>query len=223
MKWIGAAMTTQYYTGPNYGGRFLGFLLALVLGASAFAVFVRHSTTGRAGRMVALITGRGASHELSEPAVVVKMQRLGHMPTAVYSLDTVVADGLSAGTASGAPGGERILLVVHGASVAGIDMAQLKPEDVRIDASTHSIHVTLPPAQLFSTKLDDQRTRLVERSSGLLVPMGQALGPVNRVRAQDQMQQTALADGILDAARANARASVSALLSSLGFEQVDVK
>jgi hypothetical protein len=37
------------------------------------------------------------------------------------------------------------------------------------------------------------------------------------------MQQTALGDGILDAARANARASVSALLSSLGFEQVDVK
>ena len=216
-------MTTQYYTGPNYAGRFLGFLLALVLGAAAFAVFARHSTTGRAGRMVARITGRGVSSDNSLPAVVEKMQRLGRMQTAVYSLDTVVADGLSAGTASGAQGGDRMLLVVHGASVAGIDMAQLKPEDARIDASTHSIHVTLPPAQLFSTKLDDRRTRLVERSSGLLVPMGQALGPATRARAQDQMQQTALGNGILDAARANARANVSALLYSLGFEQVEVK
>jgi hypothetical protein len=216
-------MTTQYYTGPHYGSRFLGFLLALLLGAAGFAVLVRHSTTGRAGRMVALITGRGASQELSEPAVAVKLQRLGHMQTAVYSLDTVVEGGLSAGTASGTPGGDHMLLAVHGASVAGIDMAQLKPEDVRIDIATHSIHVTLPPVQLFSTTLDDRRTRLVVRSSGLLAPMDQALGPETRARAQDQMRQTALGDGILDAARANARASLTVLLDSLGFEQVDVK
>jgi len=216
-------MTTQYYTGPNYGGRFLTFLLALALGAAGFAVFVRHSTTGRAGRMVALITGRGASQELSGPAVAVKLQRLGHMQTAVYSLDTMVEDGLSAGAASGAQGGDSILLVVHGESVAGIDMAQLKPEDVRIDAGGLSIHVTLPPALLFSTTLDDRRTQLVVRSTGQLVPMNQPLGPVTRARAQDQMRQTALGDGNLDAARANARASVSVLLNSLGFEQVDVK
>jgi hypothetical protein len=213
-------MTTQYYTGPSYGGRFLGFLLALVLGAAAFAVFAHHSTTGRAGRMVALITGRGVSSGLSVSAVVEKMQRLGRMQTAVYSLDTVVEDGLSA---SGAQGGDRMLLAVHGVSVAGVDMSQLKLEDVRIDAGGHIIHVTLPLAQLFSTKLDDRRTRLVERSSGLLVPMDQALGPATRARAQDRMQQTALGDGILDAARANARASLTVLLDSLGFEQVDVK
>ncbi len=94
---------------------------------------------------------------------------------------------------------------------------------MRIDAATRSIHVTLPPAQLFATTLDDQRTRVLVRSTGLVVPTGQALGPVTRARAQDQLQQTALGDGILDAARRNTRATVTALLSSLGFEQVDVK
>ncbi len=216
-------MTTQYYTGPNYGGRFLGFLLALVLGAAGFAVFARHSTTGRAGRIVTLITGRGVSSDNSLPAVVEKMQRLGRLQSAVTSLDTVVADGLTTPTPTGAPGGERILLVVHGESVAGIDMAELRPEDVRIDAGGHGIHVTLPPAQLFSTTLDDQRTRVLVRSTGLPVPTGQALGPATRARAQDQLQQTAQAEGILDAAHRNARATVTALLSSLGFEQVDVK
>jgi hypothetical protein len=216
-------MTTQYYTGPNYGGRFLSFLLALALGAAGFAVFVRHETTGRAGRIATLITGRGASSDNSVPAVVEKIQRLGRLQSAVTSLDTVVVDGLTTPTPSGAPGGERILLVVHGESVAGIDMAELRPEDVRIDAATRSIHVTLPPAQLFATTLDDQRTRILVRSTGLLVPMGQALGPETRARAQDQLQQTAQAEGILDAARKNARATVTPLLSSLGFEQVDVK
>jgi hypothetical protein len=216
-------MTTQYYTGPNYGGRFLAFLLALVLGAAGFAIFVRHATTDRAGRIATLITGRAASSDNSLPAVVGKIQRLGRMQSAVTSLDTVVVDGLSAPTPSGAPGGERILLVVHGESVAGIDMAELRPEDVRIDAGMHSIHVTLPPAQLFATTLDDQRTRVLVRGTGLPVPTGQALGPETRARAQGQLQQTAQAEGILDAARRNACATVTALLSSLGFEQVDVK
>jgi hypothetical protein len=53
--------------------------------------------------------------------------------------------------------------------------------------------------------------------------MNQTLGPEIRARAQDQLQQAALGDGILDAARRNAHATVTALLYSLGFEQVDVK
>jgi hypothetical protein len=215
-------MTTQYYTGPNYGGRFLGFLLALLLGAAAFAFFVRHETTGTMGRILTRITGRAAGVDSSVPAVVENIQRLNRLETVVYSMDTVVADGLSLATPSGAPG-ERVPLVVHGKSVAGIDLAQLKPEDVRIEAGGHGIEVTLPPAQLFSTKLDDQRTRILVRSTGTLVPMNQALGPEIRARAQDQLQQAALGDGILDAARRNAHATVTALLYSLGFEQVDVK
>ena len=215
-------MTTQYYSGPNYGGRFVGFLLALLLGAAAFAVLVRHETTGTMGRMLTRITGRAASIDSSVPAVVEKIQRLNRLETVVYSMDTVVADGLSMATPSGAPG-ERVPLVVHGKSIAGIDLAQLKPEDVRIDADGHGIEVTLPPAQRFSTRLDDQRTRVLVRSTGTLVPMNQALGPEVRARAQDQLQQTALGDGILDAARRNAHATVTALLYSLGFDQVDVK
>ena len=215
-------MTTQYYSGPNYGGRFLGFLLALLLGAAAFAVFVRHETTGTMGRILTRITGRAASIDTSVPAVVEKIQRLNRLETVVYSMDTVVADGLSLTTPSGAPG-DRVPLVVHGKSIAGIDLAQLKPEDVRIDAGGHGIEVTLPPAQLFSTTLDSQRTRVLVRSTGQMVPMNQALGSEIRARAQDQLQQAALGDGILDAARRNAHATVTALLYSLGFEQVDVK
>ena len=120
---IGAAMTTQYYTGPNYGGRFFRFVLAMALGAAGFAIFVRHSTTGRAGRIVTLITGRGVSSDNSLPAVVEKMQRLGR-PAVRRHLAGHGGCGRSlSSTPSGAPGGDRILLVVHGESVAGIDMA----------------------------------------------------------------------------------------------------
>jgi hypothetical protein len=119
--------------------------------------------------------------------------------------------------------GDKILLVVHGQSIAGIDLSQLKPEDVRIDANNQrSIHVNLPPSQVFVTSLDNEHTRVYARSTGLLVPVDQNLESDTRAKAQQQLQAAAMTDGILDAARKNARATIAALLYSLGFQQVEV-
>jgi hypothetical protein len=197
-------------------------VLALVLGAAGFAVFVRHATTGALGRFATLITGRATTFDASVPVVVERIQRLNRLETVVYSLDTVVEGDITSPILPDALAGDRILLVVHGQSIAGIDLSQLRPEDVRIDPGTHSIHVTLPPSQLFLTTLDNQHTRVYARSTGLLVPVDQNLESNTRAKAQNQLEQSALSDGILDAARKNARATVATLLYSLGFQQVDV-
>jgi hypothetical protein len=218
----GATMTTQYYSGPHYGGRFIGIVLALILGAVTLAVFVRHATTGALGRIATLITGRTTTFDTSVPVVVEQMQRLSRLETVVYSLDTVVEGDRSSPVLPDALAGDRILLVVHGESIAGIDFSQLKPEDVRIDAGTHGSHVTLPPSQMFVTTLDNQHTRVYSRDTGWLVSPDQNLESDTRAKAQDQLQKAALTDGILDAARRNARATVTTLLYSLGFQQVDV-
>jgi hypothetical protein len=215
-------MTTQYNSGPNYSGRFLGFLLALLLGAAGFAIFLRHATSGALGRIATLITGRTTTFDTSVPAVVEKIQRLNRLETVVYSLDTVVEGDRTSPILPDLLAGDRILLVVHGQSIAGIDLSLLKSEDVRIDPANRSIHVTLPASQLFVTTLDNQHTRVFARSTGLLVPVDQSLESDTRAKAQDQLQQAALSDGILDAARKNARATVTTLLYSLGFQTVDV-
>jgi hypothetical protein len=154
--------------------------------------------------------------------VVAKIQRLNRMETAEYSVDTVVEASRSPASQPDAPGWDRILLVVHGESVAGVDMAQLKPEDVRIDDGGRGIHVVLPASQLFTTTVDGGHARVYVQSTGLLVPAGDDLAADPRAKAQDQVQHAALADGILDQARKNARATVTALLHALGFDQVDV-
>jgi hypothetical protein len=215
-------MTTQYYSGPHHLSRILGFALALILGAACFALFVRHATSGALGRIVTLITGRTTTIDASVPAVVEKIQRLNRLETVVYSIDTVVEGDRTSPVLPDILAGDKILLVVHGQSIAGIDLAQLKPEDVRIDAATHGIHVTLPASQLFVTTLDNEHTRVYARNTGLLVPVDQSLESDTRAKAQQQLQQSALSDGILDAARKNARATITTLLYSLGFQQVDV-
>jgi len=151
---------------------------------------------------------------------VQKIQRLNRLETVVYSIDTVVEGSKSGAVLPDLLVGDRILLVVHGQSIAGIDLSKLHPEDVRI--AGQSIHVTLPASQLFVTTLDNQKTRVYLRSTGLLVPADQNLESDTRAKAEQQLQQTALADGILDTARKNARSTVTTLLYSLGFTQVDV-
>jgi uncharacterized protein DUF4230 len=216
-------MTTQYSSGRRGGGSsgtFLAVLLSLLLGAVALAVFIRHATTGIMARVATAITGRTTTFDTSVPAVVEKIQRLSRLETVVYSIDTVVEGSKSSVVLPDLLAGDRILLVVHGQSIAGIDLAQLKPEDVRI--SGDSIHVSLPPSQIFVTTLDNQHTRVYLRSTGVLVPADPNLETDTRAKAEQQLQQAALADGILDTARKNARATVTTLLYSLGFKQVDV-
>jgi hypothetical protein len=213
-------MTTQYTSGRRSSGTLLAVLFSLLLGAAALAVFIRHATNGVLGRVATAITGRTSTFDTSVPAVVQRIQRLNRLETVVYSIDTVVEGARSSPVLPDLLAGDRLLLGVHGQSIAGIDLSQLKPEDVRINGQ--SIHVTLPASQLFVTTLDNQHTRVYARSTGILVPADQNLETDTRAKAQEQLQQAALADGILDTARKNARATITTLLYSLGFQQVDV-
>src|ERR1700677_4838179 len=218
-------MTTQYSSGRRgSSGTLIAILLSLILGAVALAVFLRHATTGIMARVATAITGRTTTFDTSVPAVVQKIQRLNRLETVVYSIDTIVEGSKSSAVLPDLLAGDRILLVVHGQSIAGIDLARLKPEDVRIETTngSQSIHVSLPPSQIFMTTLDNQHTRVYLRSTGVLVPADPNLETNTRAKAEQQLQQSALADGILDTASKNARATVTTLLYGLGFHEVDV-
>lgn len=218
-------MTTQYNSRGSGLGMFFAFLIALVLGAVAFALFLRQATTGVMGNLADRIIGRTTTIEPSVPVVVQRIQKLSRLETVVYSLDTIIEGSRSSAVLPDLLAGDRILLVVHGQSTAGIDLGKLKPEDVRItnqSNGTRSIRLTLPGSELFTTSLDNQHTRVYTRSTGLLVPVDQNLESETRAKAEQQLQQAALKDGILDAATKNARASVTLLLYGLGFQQVEV-
>jgi Protein of unknown function (DUF4230) len=219
-------MTTQYGPGrSSSSGILLLILVSLILGAGALAVFLRQATSGIMARAATAILGRTTIFDTSVPAVVEKIKRLNRLETVVYSIDTVVEGSKSSAVLPDLLAGDRILLVVHGQSIAGIDLAQLKPEDVRIETRPdgQTIHVTLPPSQLFLTTIDNQHTKVYLRSTGVLVPADPDLETETRVKAEQQLQASALSDGILDAASKNARATVTTLLYSLGFHEVDVK
>lgn len=118
-------MTTQYNTDRRSAGPFFAFLFALLLGAAALALFLRHATTGYMARIADRIAGRTTTFDTSVPAVVQRIQRLSRLETVVYSMDTIVEGSKSSQVLPDLLAGDRILLVVHGQAIAGIDLAAL--------------------------------------------------------------------------------------------------
>jgi hypothetical protein len=218
-------MAFSYETRRSSAGTtFITVVLAIVLGAVAVAIFLRQATSGLPEKLASYIVGRKESFSLSVPFVVDKIQTLNRLETVQYSLDSVVEGDRSSPVFPDILAGDRILLVVHGESIAGIDLAKLKPEDVQIDKDNpRSIHVNLPPSEVFVTTLDNQHTRVYSRTTGLLVPADANLESDTRAKAQTQLQDAALKDGILDTARKNARSTITALLFGLGFQHVEVR
>ena len=218
-------MTMQYYqSGRSGSGTFMSVLVSLVLGAVLVGVFVHKARVGLAGKLASYITGEKVNF-ISDGAVVERIQRLSKLETAMYTLDTVVEGEESNTLLPDALTGDHLLMIVQGETIAGIDLGQLKPENVVITESgaERDIKITLPPSTVFSTNIDNDHTRVYARETGLFVKADPSLESKTRAKAQGQLQEAALNDHILDTATKNARATISALLQGLGFRHVEVQ
>ena len=204
------------------------FVLALVLGLVLGIVAVGSvgwvmlsRTSGRAflSRAWSAVTGRTLSIDVSQPTVVDRIQRLQRLETVVYTMDKLVTGAKENPVFPDFLAGDRLLMLVHGEVVAGIDFSGLKPGDVRIDGKEVRLH--LPASQVFSTRLDSEKTRVYSRQTGLLVPTDPNLETQVRQEGERELQAAALADGILRTAQQNASSTITSLLQGLGFEKVD--
>ena len=176
---------------------------------------------GRAllSHMWSAVTGRTLTIDVSQPTVVDRIQRLQRLETVVYTMDKLVTGAKENAILPDFLAGDRLLMIAHGEVIAGIDFANLKPGDVRVDGK--QVHLHLPAAQVFSTRLDSAKTRVYSRQTGLLVSTDPDLETQTRQEAERQLQEAALADGILRTAQQNAAATISSLLQGLGFEKVE--
>lgn len=161
------------------------------------------------------MTGRTLTIDVSQPTVVDRIQRLQRLETVIYTMDKIVTGAKENPVLPDFLAGDRLLMLVHGEVVAGIDFSNLKPGDVRVEGK--QVHLRVPAPQIFSTRIDSAKTRVYSRQTGWLVPTDPNLETQVRQEAERQLQEAALADGILR----NAASTLTSLLLGLGFEKVD--
>lgn len=211
---------------PGQPGRSIGIAVAggvllgvLVVGATGWLMISRNSGRALLSYWMSAVTGRTVSIDVSQPTVVDRIQRLQRLETVVYTMDKLVTGAKENPVLPDFLTGDRLLMMVHGEVVAGIDFSNLKPDEVRVDGK--EIRLRLPAAQVFSVRLDSAKTRVYSRQTGLLVPTDPNLETEVRQEAEREMQEAALADGILRNAQQNGASTISSLLQGLGIEKIE--
>ncbi|HLW85989.1 MAG TPA: DUF4230 domain-containing protein [Candidatus Sulfotelmatobacter sp.] len=199
----------------------IGLILG-VLSVSSIGWLLLSRNSGRAllTSLWSAVTGRTLSIDVSQPTVVDRIQRLQRLETVVYTMDKLVTGAKENPFFPDFLAGDRLLMMVHGEVVAGIDFSNLKPGDVKVVGK--QIHLHLPGSQVFRTRIDSARTRVYSRQTGLLVPGDPNLETQVREEAERQLLEAALVDGILRTAQQNAVLTVTSLLQGLGFETIDI-
>jgi hypothetical protein len=168
--------------------------------------------------LMGFMPGGGLKFNIDQPTVVRQIQRLQKLETVSYTMDKIIGGARDNAYLPKFLAGDRILLVVHGEVVAGVNLGNIKPSDVTVQG--HSISLHLPPAEVFSTRIDNAKSKVYSRDTGLFSSPDPNLESEVREEAERQLQQAALVDGILKSADQNARSTVSGMLTGLGFTQV---
>jgi len=155
---------------------------------------------------------------IPNPATIIhEVRSLARLETIQYTLEKVIT-AEQGQDQLGFLFGDRLLFVGHGTVIAGVDLARLRPEDMWVEGQV--LYVRLPPAEIFVVDLDNEKSYVYDRDTGLLNRGNIDLERSARQAAEKEIYNAALDDGILEQAQQNAEAYMSRMLRGLGYQDV---
>ena len=199
----------------------LGILLGAVLTFTLIGVLVWSTAGIGLLGLLGAWRGGGTHIDVRQPTVVRQIQQLQRLETVSYTVDKIISGEHANAYLPKFLAGDRLLLLVHGEVVAGINLTNLQPGDVLVQGQKVSIH--LPAAEVFTTRIDSARSKVYSRDTGIFSSPDPNLESEVRAEAEHQLQQDALQDGILKTADENARNTIEGMLKGFGFHEVDVR
>ena len=156
---------------------------------------------------------------VTSAAVVQQIQRLSRLETSSYSVQTVVTAERPGGLFG--IGGQKVLIVVHGTVVAGIDLNKLQPENVTVSPDGKRIKLRLPEAEILSRYLDEGATQLYDHQTGLFTQPDSSLVIEAQQIGASRVMQAACEDGIMKRATDDGQKALGEFLRAVGFESVE--
>jgi hypothetical protein len=148
--------------------------------------------------------------------IITEMQSLGRLETSKYMMSTIIdLKREPTNVWEEIFGTDSLLLLAEGEVVAGIDMTQINKQDIIVQGD--HVSITLPAPVILYSKIDNDRTYVYERMTGLFRRPDIELEGEARQLAEQAMIDRALEGEILRQAETNARTQIEALLRALGF------
>ena len=157
------------------------------------------------------------------PDVVTMVRELARLEGVSYHVERVVDLKVEQRRLFGLlPADDAILLVASGEVIAGVDLGKLQADDVVVAPERRSVTIHLPPAEVFSTRLDNARTYVHTRKTDLLAQRNEALESQARQAAEQTLRAAAEESGIVRRAEESVGRTVRSLVRSLGYEDVRI-
>src|SRR5688572_17346118 len=142
----------------------------------------------------AVLVLRRTPERPGSPAVLAQVRQLSQLATVRYTVQKVV--GLR--EPKYPVGEESILLILQARVEAGVDLANLRQDQVDVDGE--SVTVRLPPAQILNASIDEKETKVWDRSRTWWTPWApysKELEGRAREQGLEAARQAALEMGIL--------------------------
>lgn len=153
----------------------------------------------------------------STVTIIESVQDLSRLETASYVMEKVITAESGQGPLSFIFG-DRLLLIAYGEVIAGVDLADFDADDIS-RGEDGALYVRLPEPTILVTSLDNERTQVYDRRTGL-VGLNMQLEAEARQEAERLIEEAALENGILDRAEQNARTFLRSLLRGIGAKNV---
>mgnify|MGYP001064703761 FL=1 len=114
--------------------------------------------------------------------------------------------------------GDRLIFIAHGNVIAGVDLALMGPDDMWVEGDT--LQVRLPLAEIFVATLDNDKSYVYDRQTGLLTKGEMSLETLARQTAEAEILKAVMEDGILEQAQGNAELFLYRFLLNLGYHDI---
>lgn len=163
----------------------------------------------------------------SQPPLLVSLSDLAEYRAATANFEVVVDLEKDTKYLPDFIKGQRVIMVAAGNVDASVDFGALKDENIEVSEDRRTVRITLPAATLSDVRLDHDNTYVADRQRGLADRIGGVFGnPANDQAiyqaAEDKLATAAAASEILELAEKNTRAMLTAMLTSLGFENITI-
>lgn len=156
--------------------------------------------------------------------IVRQVRGASELTTAVFTMEAVVPTRQERKLGGYTVGSTTLLYIAYGEVRAGVDLKDLKPENVKI--ANETIQIQLPPPRILDSKIDVNRSSVYDYDRGFL-GLGPDVAPQLQTLAQREtlkkIKSAACKENLLGQANDRAELVVEKLLNTAGYKAVEVK
>ena len=216
----------------NSGNALFSFLILVVLAAGIY--FIVQTVRDTASQAVAPFQQVNQANQALQTQVsqllnptptiipdpvtyIYDIRALARLETIQYSVEKVITAEQNQGSFDFLFG-DRMLFVAHGTVIGGIDMDKIQPGDMQLTDGI--LNVRLPAAEVFIATIDNQKSYVYTRETGILSKQAVDLETLARQSAEQEIMKAAIEDGILQQAQVNAETYLLKFFNALGYKTV---